>query len=193
MDKNYGEIFKKHRKIKGLTQSEVAILTGYSIATIKNIENKNHIPNIDILKAYKRVIPSLNKTIDEMLKVPKRTASKSSSEYTEKIDMKYLDEEVKNKLEELEEIKRLLLMKRMEYEALERTSGVRSRLTWACIDIQKNDASKITEITNIFNLADPRQQKECLPAIMQLWKHFVKFQRQLEELINENKGEIQYE
>lgn len=202
MKKKYGYLLKKQRKDKGITQKELAILIGCSVATIKNIENKEHIPNIAILKAYKKIFPSINNSIDEILKETNKikishkpiiiSKQKENSNFFE-FDIKNIDQEVKNKIKEYDDLKRLINVKRIEYEALERTSGVRSRITWACIDIQKSDTSKMIEIVNIFNMAESSRKKECLPALEQLWKHFKRFEIQLEKLINDNKGEIYYE
>ncbi len=156
-----------------------------SISTVKDIENKNHIPNIKILKTYKKIIPSLKETIDEIIGLNKKNS--------DKFIITNIDKELLNKIEELENLNRKILMKEKEYEVLERTSGVRSRLTWACIEMQKSNASKFEEIESIYRLANIRQQKECLPAMEQLLIHLNKFQTRLISLINENRGEIVYE
>lgn len=80
----------------------------------------------------------------------------------------------------------------MEYEKLERTSGVRSKVVWSCIDIQKYTSSKIIELISIYNMANDKNQRECLPAINQLSIHLEEFSKQLKRAVNAKitEGEI---
>lgn len=81
----------------------------------------------------------------------------------------------KRKRKELEELERKIKLKRFEYEKLERTSGARSKITWACIDIQKFNSEKITEIINILGIIDVESRKKAYPALKQLHIHLESF------------------
>ncbi|MDY4011361.1 MAG: hypothetical protein SOY60_06815 [Fusobacterium gastrosuis] len=94
------------------------------------------------------------------------------------------------KIKELEEkIKKLEIeykIRKMEFEKLERTSGARSQITWACIDIQKYISSKIIEIGNIYNLADRNVQITSSNALKQLSNHLKKLANNIDEIVIKN-------
>lgn len=93
--------------------------------------------------------------------------------------------DLKEKRKELEELERKIKLKRFEYEKLERTSGARSKITWACIDIQKFNSEKITEIINILGIIDDASRKKAYPALKQLHVHLESFSENIKKVIKE--------
>lgn len=85
----------------------------------------------------------------------------------------------------MEELERKIKLKRFEYEKLERTSGARSKITWACIDIQKFNSEKITEIINILGIIDVESRKKAYPALKQLHIHLESFSENIKKVIKE--------
>ena len=79
--------------------------------------------------------------------------------------------------------------KKFEYEKLERTSGVRSKVTWACIDIQQHLSNKLIEIGNIYNFSDESIRNELARSLKQLVIHLRKFADNLDDILanNDNK------
>lgn len=103
---NYGEKLKNARKNRGLTQKVMATFLKISVATIKNIENKNHIPNTEILRGIEKLFPELKNILDEMI-VSKNTNMKKEKiiSKTKKVDD---FEKLKEKVYKLEEENKLL-------------------------------------------------------------------------------------
>lgn len=93
--------------------------------------------------------------------------------------------DLREKRKELEELERKIKLKRFEYEKLERTSGARSKITWACIDIQKFNSEKITEIINILGIIDVESRKKAYPALKQLHIHLESFSENIKKVIKE--------
>ena len=97
-----------------------------------------------------------------------------------------IEKKIKNKTEELEKLDYELYLKKLEYEKLERTSGARSKITWACIDIQKYLSNKIIEIGSIYNLADKTIRLTSANALKQLSIHLKTLATNVDDIINNN-------
>ena len=97
-----------------------------------------------------------------------------------------IEKKIKNKKEELEKLDYELYLKKLEYEKLERTSGARSKITWACIDIQKYLSNKIIEIGSIYNLADKTIRLTSANALKQLSIHLKTLATNVDDIVNNN-------
>lgn len=104
-----------------------------------------------------------------------------------------IEKKIKNKKEELEKLDYELYLKKLEYEKLERTSGARSKITWACIDIQKYLSNKIIEIGSIYNLADKTIRLTSANALKQLSIHLKTLATNVDDIVNNNNNEINME
>lgn len=102
------------------------------------------------------------------------------------IEFSNIEKEIKNKKEELEKLDYELYLKKLEYEKLERTSGARSKITWACIDIQKYLSNKIIEIGSIYNLSDKTIRLTSTNALKQLSIHLKTLAANVDDIVNSN-------
>lgn len=101
------------------------------------------------------------------------------------------EEKIKELKEKIDKLNIEYTQKRFEYEKLERTSGARSKVTWACIDIQKYLSNKLIEIGNIYNLSDESIRNELARPLKQLAIHLRKFADNLDEITNNDKKFIE--
>ncbi len=154
-----GESIKEKRNENKMTQSQLAEKLGISFKYLSDIETGRRFPSETLLKK-----------IVTLLKIT--TVKKKKKDYS-KIELDLL-KEIKEKKKILEEINQQIKIKSFEYDKLERTTGVRSKVTWLCIEMQKKMAESITEILSIYNISTPEQQKSMLPALEQLGIHIEK-------------------
>ena len=184
---------EKLHSLKKLNLSDKKFIR--SLLTKKNVVQNKIINNqkIDIL-----LISMLeeNKELKEKIKTLEDSNNLLSNKNREANEIKNADSNIILKKEELkdleEKIDRLNLEykeKQFLYEKLERTSGVRSKITWACIDIQKYLSEKIIEIGNIFNMADQKSQVSSLMALKQLSIHLKRMTATIDDIV-ENTSDI---
>ena len=189
----YKKTLEKLCTLKRLNQNDRKFIG--SLLNKKNVVQNKIINNqkIDIL-----LISTLeeNKELKEKIKILEDSNILLSNENKEVRETKNVDSNIilkKDELKDLEEkIDRLNLEykeKQFLYEKLERTSGVRSKITWACIDIQRYLSDKIIEIGNIFNMADQKSQVSSLIALKQLSIHLKRMTATIDDIV-ENTSDI---
>lgn len=139
---------------------------------------------LDILntkdKSKKKVIQ--NQVLEDAINLLIENVKKIKEET---ISFDGMEKELKNKRIQLEKIEQEIKIKRFQYEKLERTSGTKSKITWAAIDIQKVNSEKITEITSLYSLADKDIQKSTYTVLKQLSLHYKVFLNAIEKLLHE--------
>ena len=173
---NKGEILKEKRITIGYTQKSLAHKIGISNKHLSDIECSRKPLSQKLLNKFKLIF-NFNDNELKILEKPER-------EY----DTFELDLEIKRKKELLLQIETEIKFKRLEFEKLERTSGIRSKITWGSIEIQKIVGSKIIEIINLYSLANRANQQECIPALKQLVIYLDTFSQKIKKMILEREG-----
>lgn len=169
--KSIGEVIKEQRKKIKLTQLQLANEVGVSYKYISDVETGRKIPSDTLLT-------KLSKVLEIEIEKEKKDYTKLQNE---------LFKEIEKKKKILEDIDQQIKIKSFQYEKLERTAGIRSKVTWLCIDTQKKLAENVVEIMSIYNLGTPEQQRSMLPALKQLAIHIEKINYQLQKNLKENK------
>ena len=75
---NIGNNIKKYRKIKGLTQIQLAEKIGVSTITIKNYENNRRQPSLETLN---KIAEALNVSVSELIS-DENTSHKTLADYS---------------------------------------------------------------------------------------------------------------
>ena len=172
-DKKYiGSLLNK----KNVVQNKIINKQKIDILLISMLEeNKELKEKIKILEDSNILLANENKEV-------KKTKNVDSNIILKKDELKDLEEKIDRLNLEYKE-------KQFLYEKLERTSGVRSKITWACIDIQRYLSDKIIEIGNIFNMADQKSQVNSLIALKQLSIHLKRMTATIDDIV-ENTSDV---
>ncbi|XGU46183.1 helix-turn-helix domain-containing protein [Fusobacterium necrophorum subsp. funduliforme] len=174
---------KKQLKLKmeeqKITQEDMAKKLGIKKKSFQNyISGTSNIPKNILKKLYKKGF--LKDVIPKDLEMKKISNSRTinNKDFYEKTTR-----ELKKTLAELE---MRIKTKQFEYEKLERTSGAKSKITWACIDIQKYLSGKIIEIGNIYSMSDNVTQISSSKALKQLSYHLKKFATNIDDIVKKS-------
>lgn len=173
-----GKNIKKFRIEKKLTQKKLAEKLQISHKYLSDIETGRRVPS-----------ESLIKKINNFFELPKSDEiKKDTAEYI--IFKTEILREINEKSKVLSDIEQQIKIKKSQYEKLERTTGVRSKITWLCIETQKKIAENMTEIIATYNLADCESQKLTIPALKQLVFHLKNIEENLIRLISNDTLEV---
>lgn len=180
-----GDVIKKYRISNNFTQFKFAEKIGISSKYLSDLETNRRAPSISLIKRIADILGIDEEILIEIKKVSELKKIKNIDVYYPDEKLKRLIKEIKAKEEELNQIQQNIKIKKFEYEKLERTSGARSKITWLCIDAQKNLSEKMSEILSIYSLADETIRLQSTPAIKQLILHLDVMSNSLKRMLKE--------
>lgn len=183
--KTIGEVIKQYRRNRNVTQKVLSKELGISSKYLSDLETNRRMPSLALIDKIS-IILEIDK---EELKASKMASSlknntKSNICFPDE-KLKRIIREIDKKQDVLNEIEQNIKLKIFEYEKLERTSGVRSKITWLCIEGQKKLAETIAEIISVYSLADEERRKQTRPAIKQLTFHLDLMSKNLKKILEE--------
>ncbi len=180
-----GDVIKKYRISNNFTQFKFAEKIGISSKYLSDLETNRRAPSISLIKRIADILGIDEEILIEIKKVSELKKIKNIDVYYPDEKLKRLIKEIKAKEEELNQIQQNIKIKKFEYEKLERTSGARSKITWLCIDAQKNLSEKMSEILSIYSLTDETIRLQSTPAIKQLILHLDVMSNSLKRMLKE--------
>ncbi len=183
--KKIGDVIRKYRISNNFTQFKFAEKIGISSKYLSDLETNRRAPSIALIKRIADVLKIDEKILIEIKEISELEKIKNIDVYYPDEKLKRLIKEIKAKEEELNQIQQNIKIKKFEYEKLERTSGARSKITWLCIDAQKNLSEKMSEILSIYSLADETVRLQSTPAIKQLILHLDVMSNSLKRMLKE--------